>query len=119
MIAKEIEDTGILEEGIKVDFIHADTDYVGDTDFKECVDWTLTIDVGEKDDKNYIDAILVNFKKEDYHTFFNDDLKYTIKQLPSNNWDEEKVSKLLNKYKERIEEIISDFCEEHESQNMD
>lgn len=118
MVVDELYEKGELEEGINIDFIHGETQYVGDSDFKEFTEWGLTINVGETDIKGYVDALIVNFKREDYQTFFSDELKYEIEQVPSNNWDENKIKNLLIKHKDRIEDIISQFCEEHESQNM-
>lgn len=103
------------EENIKLDFIHAEESLIPGEDYVETNGWTLTINVGQTNEKGYVDALIIEISDAQYPTFLDQysekpeaRVEFKIKQLPE-GWDRKRAFDLVSKYAKEIEQAISDF----------
>lgn len=102
------------EENITLDFIHAETENEYERGAMT-LNWQLTINVGQKDKYDCVDALIVDFSDAQYPTLLQDaadegqqNPEFSIIQLP-NGWDKQKAVDLISKYRKEIELAIDEF----------
>ena len=100
-----------VEENITVDFIHSHSE--GYEKNSPTVSWDLTINTGVKDEKGYVDVLIIKITDAQYSSFLDAkhgetvDVEFSIIQTPK-GMTEEEVKVLVSKYAIQIESALDE-----------